>query len=271
MRKLTGESESSGGKIRGIFEKVKRKGGALAVGAIATSSACMPSTPWQGPEDGRNVGVAGDSLTFSSNEGPGIYDGKIPKSLIVDELTAKDFRVSVAARIGARTTDLASVSWKDEEVDISVIALGTNDGARDSQTGERRVAQPLYEENFEAYMDQVQADCDVIVGVKEEPSWGLDESGPVINNYLRYQASARSGVFVNWDSFAQTNPGFFGPDGIHFAGTTGLEAGFAGYRRAMTVGAGICDAMLDHPEVRQFVELTPDNIDDIEQALQDAA
>ena len=242
--------------------------------------------------EGPNTVVDGDSQTFSSNEGPGLAKDKIPQRFLVDEMIASGKRISVSAFLGRTTVDLDTRTWPAElsPIDITVTALGTNDGNINTDTGELNVPMsqfPAFEPDTyltedgelspeatthtSAYLERMQAKCDVLVGVNTHAAnWpSLATTGPIINNshssllQTRAALGRGEGVYVDWDSFAVQNPGWFREESrdVHFEGLTGTEPGYSAYRRVLVTGADVCEGLINDPTPNQYIEITPDNID----------
>lgn len=267
----------------------------LGVAGVTTSVlaflGCLPSDP--APEgEGPATVVNGDSLTFSSNEGPGLAKDKIPQRYLVDEMIASGKRIRVSAFLGRTTVDLDTRTWPAElsPIDITVTALGTNDGNTDTNTGELNVPMsqfPAFEPDTyltedgelspeatthtSAYLERMQAKCDVLVEVNTHAAnWpSLATTGPIINNSHRSLLQTRAalgraeGVLVRWDDFAEQNPDWFreGSRDVHFEGLTGTEPGYSAYRRVMVTGANVCEGLINDETPNQYVEITPDNIE----------
>lgn len=217
----------------------------LAIGclSVVASTACLESPPqqWVGPEFGLTVGIEGDSLTHSSHRGQG---SEAQGTAFTDQLTQLGYRSGVAATIGATSEDLAGRrSWPLPGADILVIALGTNDGRMNAE-GEPSVELNHYQSNIEEYVESQDPDCLVTVGVREELSWGLDITGPGINQRLQQIALSRDGIFVDWNRLSdEAGEGVIGPDGIHWDWTltsTPDAKGAVAYRSAIIDGVNEC-------------------------------
>ncbi len=227
---------------------------ALSLTSCLTNAAAFPhyeADPAIPPEEQApeplKVGVVGDSNTRAIEKGRGLQDSG--NTYLTDALNQYGYITRVSADIGATTADLAGVVWAVEpkaegdaplstNLDIALVALGTNDGRIDNTTGQPRLNIEQIETNVNNYLNRVTGygltnyefdpaisenpdqpnpheSCEVLVTVKEEPSWGLDQTAPAINAMLRRQAEARGGVVYEWNESAMLNPGDFDTDQIH--------------------------------------------------------
>lgn len=235
-------------KERSVNTAPRRKQGlvrtvAAGVGLLL-SAGCLENPPveWSGSVETTRltVGVEGDSLTHSAHRGQG---AEANGTNLTDLLNTKGYKAGVAATIGATTADLKNRNpWPEPGVDILVTALGTNDGHLDAG-GIPAVDIETYATNIRTHIADVAPDCWVGVGVRLEPSWGLDQTGPSMNDALRAIAEESGGVYVDWNTVVQASETpLLGSDRIHFnwPDTTGAAA----YRSLIAEGVDQCAAQL---------------------------
>jgi hypothetical protein len=197
---------------------------APAAAALAVT-ACLPaSSAWTGPENGIKVALVGDSQLDQAQKNPA-QPGGDP----ISRLHALGFTTSYSFNTGAcigdtqdeyycnNPTSFQGFPAPNEDIDVSVTALGTNDNKINPATGEPIILFSQSTANYEAHLNETGAECDVIVGIVEtdNPEWGLNITGPVFNNYLRDLAVLRNGVYIDWAAEVAANPSYVGSDGVH--------------------------------------------------------
>jgi lysophospholipase L1-like esterase len=216
--------------------------GPLLAGCLARGGA------YQGPADATTVGVAGDSLVYQAEYGLGL-ENPDPDHFLTDVLVAAGYQDSIGATIGAATTDLAAwaidpntgqfVGWPTAPV-VSVTALGTNDMAINTTTGLPAVSVEQAAANLQAHLNRiaqaridqgVEGGCDVLVGVAQVPTWGLDRYGPQLNAAMQQIAD----VYVDWPAIVAEHPEYLNPNDPHQT-AVGREA----YRQAILAGVQEC-------------------------------
>jgi lysophospholipase L1-like esterase len=165
--------------------------GCCAVAVLAVTS-CQTGR-WTGTGE-HSVSVIGDSLVYQAEGNVGVKDQRV----LADELAASGYRAHVSGWIGETIAtgyvDLWPEVAHDPELDVLVIALGTNDVGRDIPLEESRAA-------LRQWLAETGAvGCVALVGVNEAAfGWELDVYGPAFNAMLAEEAAALpNGLFVPW-------------------------------------------------------------------------
>jgi hypothetical protein len=210
--------------------RVERLAAALAV--FVAIVACDPILPSSSSDvEAPTVLVVGDSLVeqANGNAAPG-ESGPLTAALV-----EAGYEAEVHATFGLKvaTTDPWTwSSWRPEDVDVLVIALGTNDmRIEEYQFGDLEVARS----RIQGWFDEAPDACSVSVEINEGgTAWGLDDTAPSYNAMLR-DISDRT---VPWDPEPPEVELLFGREGVHADTEVGREA----YREAIVRGVQACDA-----------------------------
>lgn len=182
--------------------------------AASSTSSTSAAGSGAGPQ---RVVVVGDSLTEQADE-----DGRLIQTLEGAGYEAEGGGVSGLDFAGGyeRWRELS-----DRDVDVLVVALGTNDAEDDGPERVRSVLTP--------WLEEAQAACVVLVGVNETTeAWELDVRGPAINAVLADVAAGRGDAHVQRWAPASN---LLTDDGIHLT-----DAGRAAYRRVILEGVLRC-------------------------------
>ena len=163
-----------------------------------------------GPVDAPSVSVIGDSLVYQAE---GSDSSGAPTRKLADELVVAGYRAHVSGWIGETLDAGHEQLWPavaaEPDLDVLVIALGTNDINQDIPLETSRVAL----RRWLAETDYV--GCVVLVGVNELAyAWELDVHGPAFNAMLSEEAAARpNAIFVRFDPIV--DPDTYDGD-VHF-------------------------------------------------------
>ncbi len=220
----TASSVVSSGDTNGVHHlKLRRRvvpGMGFLLAAVVLAGCLGAGTPWTGA--GPRVGVVGDSQVWLI-EHNSLGDNN---HHMTDALVEKGYQVSTSDIIGASTRDLAKFTsftsfagFPDPGAQIVVTAIGVNDLRADPSRDEPLTPIDQAEANYTAYLDalgQAGVACVVLVEIPETTQESLDQIGPVWNEYLSNQASARGGVVMPWASTVAQHPEYVNTtDGIH--------------------------------------------------------
>jgi hypothetical protein len=217
-------------------------------GAGADTSAVPPATAdgsdtlligragtWMGDAAAPSVAVIGDSIVYQA-EG---NDGPVPTSrLLAEALVASGYRAYVSSWVGTTIGQAHDQVWptvaREPELDILVVALGTNDIKKGVALAESRSVLDRW------LAEAPHARCVALVGVNEHAfAWGLDVEGPPFNAMLQDLAGSRTDtVYVPWDPDLDIH----GRDGdVHLK----TPAAQAQYRTTLQCAADSCAARLE--------------------------
>jgi hypothetical protein len=185
---------------------------------LLLATACSPSA-WQGAETDPTVAVIGDSLVYQADGDSLGHSGIVYEGDLIDELDAAGWRTSIFGLPGAKLSrQLASMAAAlDEEPDVLVVALGTNDWNVEAGL-----------EALDEFLDSTPVDCVALVGVAEVPAYDLDERGPVLN--------AAFAAYGNYTPWAPADGWLVNPRTDPHLTT----AGRAGYREVILEAAETC-------------------------------
>jgi hypothetical protein len=174
------------------------------------------------------IAVVGDSLIYQAEHGS---TNDPAQHHLTDQLNKAGWSAMVRATSGADTGTLSLwTNWPSPPA-VIVMAVGTNDRRVDATQAE---PEPLERSiaNVRSYLDRWPSAIPVLVGIVETAPRGLDVTGPEWNAWLRAEAQARGGVFVDWAGYSAGHPDWFTTDLLHQT-----AAGQAGYRAAIVAGA----------------------------------
>jgi lysophospholipase L1-like esterase len=207
--------------------------GMTAVGCLFLAVACQ-SGVWMGPADATSVSVIGDSLVYQAETD---LDSTEPTRLLADELVASGYRAHVSGWIGETTAAGHAQLWPmvagEPDLDILVIALGTNDVKRSVPLEDSRAALRSW------LADAGDVGCIALVGLNESAyAWQLGIFGPAYNQMLAEEAAQLpKGIFVPWAPDLDIH-GYTGD--VHFA----TNAARAQYRSTLHDAVDACAATL---------------------------
>lgn len=181
----------------------------VVLAAAATTAGCQDGV-WMGDPSAREVSVIGDSLIFQAEGNEGLGDSE---RLLADELVARGDRAHVAGWIGFTLQQGHDALWpkvaSDPDLEVLVIALGTNDIANDVplETSRAQLRQWLVE--------AAAVDCVALIGLNVQAfAWRLDIFGPAFNQMLLEEAARHpNATYVEW----HPDLAIHGTDGdVHF-------------------------------------------------------
>lgn len=177
---------------------------------------------WVGPTHGTHVAVVGDSLTWQAEHGSSsTSDPYYLRHRLIDQLNGEGWSARVAALSGETTAVLRKWVYWQSAPDVIVMALGTNDQYFD-------VPLATSIANVRGYLARWPNARVVYVGVVPSLPRGIADTAPAWNDWLRGEAAATGGIYLDWPVISAGHPDWFVADQLHHT-----AAGQAAYRAAI--------------------------------------
>ncbi len=219
----------------------KTRIGALVTGVTLVAGCVAPVWPAAAPATAQDIAptiaVVGDSLIYQAEHGS---TNDTTKHYLTNELNAAGWSAQVRAQSSADTNTLTTwTTWPSPPAAI-VVALGSND--RRIVNGAPYVPIETSKTNVRGYLDRWPDAVPIFVGIVETAPRGLNITGPEWNTWVRTEATARGGVFVDWSTISKGHPEWFTSDLLHNTAT-----GQAAYRVAIVAGAASSGIYLPPP------------------------
>lgn len=205
--------------------------GALVTAVTLVAGCVAPvwlgAAPATAQDTAPTIAVVGDSLIYQAEHGS---TNDTTKHYLTNELNAAGWSAQVRAQSAADTNTLATWTTWPNPPSVIVIALGSND--RRIVNGAPFVPIETSKSNVRGYLDRWPGAVPIFVGIVETAPRGLNITGPEWNTWVRTEAAARGGVFVDWSAISRGHPEWFTSDLLHHT-----AAGQAAYRSAIVAGA----------------------------------
>lgn len=183
-----------------------------------------------------DIYVGGDSITYQADVNQ-LSSSPTGGTLLQDQLDGPYNELAWAVVPGATTYLLNELPSEGSGVGkVFVMNLGTNDVGVPWGEDEPQVPLAVTAWNIRTNLERINPNCVVFTTVNETPSLRINETAPILNEWLRTSAGDGYEVVINeWADAHVEHPEFYVGDGIHMT-AEGRQA----FRASVTDSVAAC-------------------------------